>query len=192
MVELSAAGANGDSGGPILNSRGELAGVLFGTAFGRTTGSYCGRVRWFLASVEGDFRNLSTRVMLADRSRRTARPSRQLRPASHRRRPSRGNPSPALPPTPHRRLQSQRPRRRLQRCRFRRCPRLRPLRKPRRRPIAIPRQASPAGLFAFPAPSPRLRLPPRFDERPDQDDSRLDRRRRVLYHAMRLLGTAVG
>ena len=34
MVELSAPARNGDSGGPILNSRGELAGVLFGTAFG--------------------------------------------------------------------------------------------------------------------------------------------------------------
>ncbi len=48
MVELSTAARNGDSGGPILNSRGELAGVLFGAGFGRTTGSYCGRVRWFL------------------------------------------------------------------------------------------------------------------------------------------------
>ena len=43
MVELSAAARKGDSGGPILNSRGELAGVLFGAGFGRTTGSYCGR-----------------------------------------------------------------------------------------------------------------------------------------------------
>ena len=74
MVELSAAARNGDSGGPILNSRGELAGVLFGTAFGRTTGSYCGRLRWFLASVEGDFRSLSNRVMLADQSRRAGTP----------------------------------------------------------------------------------------------------------------------
>ncbi len=56
MVELSAGARQGDSGGPILNSRGELAGVLFGSAFGNTTGSYCGRVRWFLASVADDFR----------------------------------------------------------------------------------------------------------------------------------------
>ena len=74
MVELSAPARNGDSGGPILNSRGELAGVLFGTAFGRTTGSYCGRVRGFLATVEGDFRALSNRVMLADQSRRAGSP----------------------------------------------------------------------------------------------------------------------
>ena len=34
MIELAAPARNGDSGGPILNSRGELAGVLFGSAFG--------------------------------------------------------------------------------------------------------------------------------------------------------------
>jgi S1-C subfamily serine protease len=56
MVELSARARNGDSGGPIFNSRGELAGVLFGSASGRTTGSYCGRVRWFLGPIVDDFR----------------------------------------------------------------------------------------------------------------------------------------
>ncbi len=81
MVELSAPARNGDSGGPILNSRGELAGVLFGTAFGRTTGSYCGRLRGFLATVEGDFRALSKRVMLADQSRRAGSPSPAVIPA---------------------------------------------------------------------------------------------------------------
>lgn len=58
MVELSAGARQGDSGGPILNQRGELAGVLFGAALGQTTGSYCGRVRWFLASVADDFQRL--------------------------------------------------------------------------------------------------------------------------------------
>ncbi len=53
MVELSAAARQGDSGGPIFNSRGELAGVLFGEGQGRTAGSYCGRVQWFLDSVMG-------------------------------------------------------------------------------------------------------------------------------------------
>jgi len=48
MVELATAARQGDSGGPILNSRGELAGVLFGAGLRCTTGSYCGRVRWFL------------------------------------------------------------------------------------------------------------------------------------------------
>lgn len=75
MVELSAAAREGDSGGPILNNRGEMAGVLFGTAFGRTTGSYCGRVRMFLASVQGDFQELSKRVMLADEARKSGTPA---------------------------------------------------------------------------------------------------------------------
>ncbi|HEY2841568.1 MAG TPA: serine protease [Pirellulales bacterium] len=51
MVELSAAARQGDSGGPIFNSRGELCGVLFGSSFGTTSGSYCGRVSSFLTSV---------------------------------------------------------------------------------------------------------------------------------------------
>ena len=51
MVELAASARQGDSGGPILNNQGELAGVLFGAGGGRTAGSYCGRVRWFLADV---------------------------------------------------------------------------------------------------------------------------------------------
>ncbi len=66
MVELDTPARSGDSGGPILNQRGELAGVLFGSGFGRTTGSYCGRVRWFLDSVAGDFRRLpSSPTMIA-------------------------------------------------------------------------------------------------------------------------------
>ena len=51
MVELAASARQGDSGGPILNNQGELAGVLFGEGGGRTAGSYCGRVQWFLASL---------------------------------------------------------------------------------------------------------------------------------------------
>ena len=58
MVELSAPARNGDSGGPILNDRGEIAGVLFGSAYGQTTGSYCGRLRCFLSSVGDDFQRL--------------------------------------------------------------------------------------------------------------------------------------
>ena len=48
MVELATTARQGDSGGPILNGRGEVAGVLFGEGGGRTAGSYCGRVQWFL------------------------------------------------------------------------------------------------------------------------------------------------
>ena len=51
IVELHAAARHGDSGGPILNSRGELAGVLFGEGGGDTSGTYCGRVRMFLSSI---------------------------------------------------------------------------------------------------------------------------------------------
>ncbi len=58
LVELSTEARNGDSGGPIMNNRGELAGVLFGSASGRTTGSYCGRVRWFLDAALVDFRSI--------------------------------------------------------------------------------------------------------------------------------------
>lgn len=74
MIELSAPARNGDSGGPILNSRGELAGTLFGSAFGRTTGSYCGRVRWFLNSASGDFQRVSSQALLAQQSRGNAPP----------------------------------------------------------------------------------------------------------------------
>ncbi len=55
LVELSASARQGDSGGPIFNDRGELAGVLFGSAFGKTTGSHSGRVRQFLAPLWNDF-----------------------------------------------------------------------------------------------------------------------------------------
>jgi hypothetical protein len=54
MVEVAVSARQGDSGGPIFNARGELAGVLFGEGHGRTSGSYCGRVRWFLSSVVPD------------------------------------------------------------------------------------------------------------------------------------------
>lgn len=59
LVELAAPARQGDSGGPIFNQRGELAGVLFGSAFGRTAGSHCGRVRWFLDRVWPEFCELA-------------------------------------------------------------------------------------------------------------------------------------
>jgi hypothetical protein len=54
MVELSAEARQGDSGGPIFNSRGELAGVLFGAGNGTTLGSFSGRVGEFLATLAPD------------------------------------------------------------------------------------------------------------------------------------------
>lgn len=54
MVELNVEARQGDSGGPIFNSRGELAGVLFGAGQGTTLGSFGGRVDEFLASLAPD------------------------------------------------------------------------------------------------------------------------------------------
>lgn len=51
MVELDVQARQGDSGGPIFNARGELAGVLFGAGHGTTLGSFSGRVGAFLASL---------------------------------------------------------------------------------------------------------------------------------------------
>jgi hypothetical protein len=54
MVELDVEARQGDSGGPIFNERGELAGVLFGAADGTTLGSFGGRVESFLATLAPD------------------------------------------------------------------------------------------------------------------------------------------
>lgn len=54
LVELNVEARQGDSGGPIFNSRGELAGVLFGAARGTTLGSFGGRVQTFLATLAPD------------------------------------------------------------------------------------------------------------------------------------------
>ncbi len=51
FVELRARARQGDSGGPIFNGQGDLAGVLFGESDGRTIGSCSTRVRTFLAEV---------------------------------------------------------------------------------------------------------------------------------------------
>jgi hypothetical protein len=54
MVELSAAARQGDSGGPIVNTEGKLAGVLFGSGHGTTTGACSRRVWHFLAPLAPD------------------------------------------------------------------------------------------------------------------------------------------
>jgi Trypsin-like peptidase domain len=51
IVELDAAARQGDSGGPIFNAQGDLAGVLFGATRRATSGSHSGRVRQFLLTV---------------------------------------------------------------------------------------------------------------------------------------------
>lgn len=54
LVELVATARQGDSGGPIFNAAGELAGVLFGQADGRTIGASGPRIRIFLATLGSD------------------------------------------------------------------------------------------------------------------------------------------
>ena len=90
------AARQGDSGGPIFNARGELAGVLFGSndsfLAGRyTMGSYCGRVRLFVASVSGDFQRLPANPTM----RCPAGPSGQRRPV-----PTGGHCDASEPPPP--------------------------------------------------------------------------------------------
>lgn len=51
LVELDVEARQGDSGGPIFNSRGQVAGILFGAGQGTTLGSFGGRVESFLASL---------------------------------------------------------------------------------------------------------------------------------------------
>lgn len=68
FVEVRTTARHGDSGGPIFNARGELAGVLFGSGSedmilfrlgsGYTVGAYCGRVRSFLLPLRDVFNNL--------------------------------------------------------------------------------------------------------------------------------------
>jgi hypothetical protein len=71
ILEVDVEARRGDSGGPICNSRGEIAGILFGAAGnlwsgGYTMGSYCGRVRQFLAVAYVGFQRLpSNNVMVA-------------------------------------------------------------------------------------------------------------------------------
>jgi len=54
IVELDVQARQGDSGGPIFNERGELAGVLFGKGQGTTLGSFGPRVGSFLATLAPD------------------------------------------------------------------------------------------------------------------------------------------
>jgi len=62
IIEVSVSARKGDSGGPILNQRGELAGVLFGSDMIRNTaGSYSGRVSRFLRDTQGDMESLPSR-----------------------------------------------------------------------------------------------------------------------------------
>ena len=59
IMEVSVFARKGDSGGPILNQRGELAGVLFGSDMVQNTaGSYSERVNRFLMETQGTMASL--------------------------------------------------------------------------------------------------------------------------------------
>ncbi len=64
MVELDVEARQGDSGGPIFNDRGELAGVLFGAGGGTTLGSFGGRVESFLATLAPDIGRIGDAAMV--------------------------------------------------------------------------------------------------------------------------------
>jgi len=71
MVELTVEARQGDSGGPILNQRGELAGVLFGAGQGTTIGSFSRRVESFLATLAPDIGEPESETLLAGAARDT-------------------------------------------------------------------------------------------------------------------------
>ncbi len=77
MVELDVEARQGDSGGPIFNQRGELAGVLFGAGEGTTLGSFGPRVSAFLASVAPDISQSpdQQQIAVADRPAPIVRPA---------------------------------------------------------------------------------------------------------------------
>ncbi len=52
-LRLSGSARDGDSGGPVLNRRGELVAVIWGTDGRTVAGTYCGRIRRFLAGLLG-------------------------------------------------------------------------------------------------------------------------------------------
>ncbi|QDT69481.1 Serine protease [Planctomycetes bacterium MalM25] len=79
LVELNVEARQGDSGGPIFNARGELAGVLFGAAQGTTLGSFEGRVKTFLATLAPDIGISQPKTLFANTP-----PSRRRQPTDSR------------------------------------------------------------------------------------------------------------
>ena len=51
MLELTGYARDGDSGGPIFNGRGEVVAVCWGTDGKTVHGTFCGRIRRFLAGI---------------------------------------------------------------------------------------------------------------------------------------------
>jgi len=50
-LQISGVARDGDSGGPIFNSQGQLAGVTWGTDGHMVSATYCGRIQKFLATI---------------------------------------------------------------------------------------------------------------------------------------------
>lgn len=77
IVELDVEARQGDSGGPIFNQNGELAGVLFGAGQGTTMGSFGPRVGTFLATLAPDIgqANAQAQVAVADRPAPNVQPA---------------------------------------------------------------------------------------------------------------------
>jgi hypothetical protein len=80
MVELDVEARQGDSGGPIFNQRGELAGVLFGAGQGTTLGSFAPRVSCFLATLAPDIGQAKDQVLVAV----AERPAPNVQPAGNK------------------------------------------------------------------------------------------------------------
>ncbi|MGI9430195.1 MAG: S1 family peptidase [Bythopirellula sp.] len=81
MVELDVEARQGDSGGPIFDQRGELAGVLFGAGQGTTLGSFGGRVGAFLASLAPDIGRAEEALAQSAGAQGAAQRTATLRPA---------------------------------------------------------------------------------------------------------------
>jgi hypothetical protein len=93
ILKVDVEARRGDSGGPIYNSRGEVAGILFGAggnmlSGGYTMGSYCGRVRMFLAAAYVDFERLPGNAAMVAEAPAPQPPVNQLPKSSSLRRQS--------------------------------------------------------------------------------------------------------
>lgn len=84
IIELSASARQGDSGGPILNSAGELAGVLFGSDMVHNTAGSCNkRVNLFLEQARTKLTQLPPYPETYFASIEPAGPKRQLAETQH-------------------------------------------------------------------------------------------------------------
>ncbi|MDR0871267.1 MAG: hypothetical protein LBN39_10805, partial [Planctomycetaceae bacterium] len=84
IVELSVNARQGDSGGPILNEAGELAGVLFGSDMvHNTAGSCCKRVNLFLSQTQPKLTMLPDRPEMYFATIEPSGPLRQLNETKH-------------------------------------------------------------------------------------------------------------